>query len=142
MYIAALHEVCRGYCHHALNTFPLGIARWLEKEVEKVFRNSPSQIIKSPIEGTQTANLGQSNQLAVLREDWEAQDRNPALLLHTLHKAREFDVSPPDWAIEQLVNAGARVYETNGEVGFEEALGLTPPKNKVRPVRSEKTERC
>ena len=34
MYIAALHEVCRGYCHHAFNTFPLGIARWLEKEVE------------------------------------------------------------------------------------------------------------
>ena len=87
MYIAALHEVCRGYCHHAVNTFPLGIARWLEKEVEKVFRNSPSQIIKSPIEGRQTANLGQSNQFAVLREDWEAKDRNPALLLETLHKA-------------------------------------------------------
>ena len=74
----------------------------------------------------QTANLGQSNQFAVLREDWEAQERNQALLLHTLHKAPEFDVSPPDWAIEQLVNAGAKVYETNGEVGFEEALGLTP----------------
>ncbi len=87
MYIAALHEVCRDFCHHALNPFPLGVARWLEKEVEKVFRSSPSQIIKSPIEGRQTANLGQSNQFAVLREDWEAKDRNPALLLETLHKA-------------------------------------------------------
>ena len=39
MYIAALHEVCRGYCQHTLNTFTLGIARWLEKEVEKVDDN-------------------------------------------------------------------------------------------------------
>ena len=48
----------------------------------------------------------------------------------TKMEAREFDVTPPDWAIEQLVNAGARVFETNGEVGFEEALGLTPRKIK------------
>ena len=100
MFIAALQKDCQGYCRHALNTFPLGVARWLEKEIEKVFRNSPSQIIKSPIEGKQTANLGQSNQFEVLRNDWGAQGRNQALLLQTLHKAREFDVSPPDWAIE------------------------------------------
>ena len=130
MFIAALHKVCRDCCRHALNTFPLGVARWLEKEIEKVFRNLPSQILKSPIEGTQTANLGQSNQFEVLREDWGAKDRIPALLLQTPHKAREFDFTPPDWAIEQLVNAGARVFETNGEVGFEEALGLTPRKIK------------
>lgn len=130
MFIAALHKVCRDYCRHALNTFPLGVARWLEKEIEKVFRNLPSQILKSPIEGTQTANLGQSNQFEVLREDWGAKDRIPALLLQTLHKAREFDFTPLDWAIEQLVNARARVFETNGEVGFEEALGLTPRKIK------------
>ena len=48
--------------------------------------------------------IGQLN-----REDWEA--------LHTL--------------LERESNS---FNETNGEVGFEEALGLTPPKNKVRPV--------
>ena len=95
-----------------------------------MFRYSPSQLIKSPIEGTQTANLGHSNQFELLREEWEAQERNPALILQTLHKAQEIGVSPPDWAIEQLVNAGAKVFETSGDIGFEEALGLTSRKMK------------
>jgi len=130
MYIEALHKVCRDYCHNTLSIFPLGVARWLEKEVEKVLRYSPSQLIKSSIEGTQTANFGHSNQFELLREEWEAQERNPALILQTLHKAQEIGVTPPDWAIEQLVNAGAKVFETSGDIGFEEALGLTPRKIK------------
>lgn len=133
-YIIALHNVCQNYYVRALNKFPLGIARWLAKEAENVCRGLPSQVLKSPDEGTRTANFAHENQFALLRNEWEAQNRNPALILQTLARARELKVIPPNWVVDLLVEAGSKVYESDGNICFDEALGLTP--KKIKEARS------
>ena len=133
-YVSALHKVCRDYSNQVLDEFPLGVARWLAQEADNVCAELPSQILKHPNEGVQTANFAQKNQFELLRDEWERQKHNPAFILQALSRARELNVFPPDWVLEALVEAGAKVYESDGDIEFGEALGLTP--KKIKEARS------
>jgi hypothetical protein len=130
MYLAALHNVCLNYSNQALKEFPPGIARWLAQEAENVCDDLPSQIFKRPVEGSRTANFTQENQFELLRDEWEKQNHNPAFVLQALSIAKELEVLPPNWATDLLIEAGARVYDNDGDISFGEALGLTPKKLK------------
>jgi hypothetical protein len=133
-YMAALHKVCRDYNNQILKEFPLGVARWLAQEAENVCDGLPSQVLKRPTECVQTANIVHENQFRLIWDEWEKQNQNPAIILQALSKAKELGVLPPDWVLNLLIDAGARVYESDGGVKFDEALGFTP--KKIKQARS------
>jgi hypothetical protein len=134
IYLAALREVCLDYSNQTLKEFPLGIARWLAQEAENVCGDLPSQILKRPEEGVQTVSFVQENQFELLREEWLKQSRNPAFILQALSLAKEFGTLPPDWVLDLMIEAGAKVYGSDGDLDFGEALGLTP--KKIKEARS------
>ncbi len=109
-YLSALHKVGQDYSNQVLGEFPPGVARWLAQEAENVCNGLPSQVLKSPDECVQTANVFHENQFDHLRQEWEGQDKNPALVLQTLSKAKELGVLPPDWVLRLLIDAGSKVY--------------------------------
>ena len=133
-YMAALYKVCRDYGNQLLKPFPLGVARWLAQEAENVCGDLPSQILKRPEEGVQTTNFFQENQFGLLREEWLKQDKNPALILQALSLAKELETLPPGWVLDIMIEAGAKVYGSNGDLDFGEALRLTP--KKIKEARS------
>lgn len=137
-YLFALHKVGRDYSNQVLGEFPLGVARWLAQEAENVCNGLPSQVLKSSDECVQTANVYHENQFNLLWEEWGRQENNPALVLQTLSKAKELAVLPPDWVLRLLVDAGSKVYESDGDIDFGEALGLTPKKIKEARTAQKK----
>ena len=102
----------------------------MAQEAENVCNGLPSQVLKSPDECVQTANVFHENQFDHLRQEWEGQDKTPALVMQTLSKAKELGVLPPDWVLRLLIDAGSEVYESDGDKGFDKALGFTPKKIK------------
>lgn len=133
-YIVALREVCRDYDNQVLKEFPLGVARWLLQEAENVCSGVPSQILKCPEEGVRTASLAHDNWFEVTREEWGKQNQNPAFILQALSIAKEQDILPPNWVLNLLIEAGSKVYQSDGDMDFGEALGLTP--KKIKEARS------
>lgn len=133
-YIVALHKVCSDYGNQNLKEFPGGIARWLAQEAENVCDDLPSQIFKSPEEGVRTANFVQENQFELIRQEWQKHGQNPAFILQALCLAKEQGVIPPGWVLNSLIEAGSKVYQSDGDVEFGEALRLTP--KKIKEARS------
>ena len=138
-YMVALRKVCRDYANQALKEFPLGVAHWLAQEADNVCDDLPSQILKRPFEGIQTAALHQENSFELSREEWEKQSHNPAFVLKALSYAHDEGILPPGWVLRLLVEAGAKVYKTDGDTQFDEALGLTPKKIKEGRSGQRKT---
>jgi hypothetical protein len=125
-YLVALHKVCSDYSDGTLSKFPFGVARWLAQEAEKVCDRLPSRVLKHPEEGAKTADFAQENLFDLVRGEWEKLDRNPQLILQALSIAKEKGVLPPDWVLDLIVEAGAKVYRSDGRIDFGTALGLTP----------------
>jgi hypothetical protein len=134
LYLAALRKLCLDYSNQVLREFPLGAARWLAQEAENVCDGLPSQILKRSQEAVRTPDFAQRNQFELLREEWEGQSHNPALILQALSLAKELGVFPPDWVLGIVIDAGAKAYKSGGDLGFDEALGLTP--GKIKEARS------
>ena len=133
-YTSALRKVCKDYSNQVLKSFPLGVARWLAQETTNIFDDLPSQLFKRPQEGVRTANFAQENQFKLIHEEWVKQNNNPAFVLQALSIAKEQRVLPPDWVLESLIEAGAKVYESDGDADFGRALGFTP--KKIKEARS------
>lgn len=139
-YIQALRKACRDYSNKVCAEFPLGVARWLAQEADSICSDLPSQILKRPFEGSRTAGFHHENAFDLSREEWEKQRGNNAFVLQALSYAHDKGVLPPGWVIQLLVEAGAKVYESDGELEFGEALGLTP--KKIKEARTGQRKRA
>ena len=108
--------------------FPYSVAEWLALEAEKTCDGLPSQLLKRPDEAVKSAGFHHENAFNLIRKQWERAKGNPAFILRALTYARDENVSPPDWVLDSLIEAGSKVYESDGAVEFGEALGFTPKK--------------
>jgi hypothetical protein len=129
-FLKSLREVCREYLDRGLDSFPRNVVWFLEIEIEKLLDGFPSRVLKSPSEGYRTTEFGIENAFEATREVWEENNYDPAYVLKALADARAKGVSPPEWVVQKLLEAGANVYDSYGDKTFDEALGLTKGKIK------------
>lgn len=119
---------------------PVGVANLLSEECDAASNEEASSLFKSAAEALRSPDSAQTAIFAIKYCEWQKSEQNPAYIFQTLSIAYELNILPPLWVIDALLKAGNRVYQSDGEVGFDEALRNKP--GKIKRARDHEKKCC